>query len=149
MKESYKIVNEVLVDIFNDILVIEQNAFQNTKYNNLSVTEIHTLEAVGFEGGKNMSEIAASLGITVGTLTIAINNLVKKEYVERIRSEKDRRVVKIALTRTGKVVYRIHEKFHYDMVKATVEGLSEEEEKTLVDSLDKLNNFFKNKYKLK
>ena len=43
---------------------------------------------------KTSSEVAKELSITVGTLTVAINNLVKKGYVERLRSEDDRRVVK-------------------------------------------------------
>lgn len=59
---------------------------------------------------------------------------------------KDRRVVKIILTRAGKLAYRVHEKFHSDMIKATIEGLSEDEEKVLERALSKLNDFFKNKY---
>src|SRR3712207_8640353 len=77
---------------------------------------------------RTMSEVAGDLGITVGTLTTAINNLVKKEYVERQKDEKDRRVVKIVLTKKGKLAYRVHEKFHSDMIKATIEGLTDEEE---------------------
>ncbi len=34
------------------------------------------------------------------------------------------------------------------MIRATIEGLTEEEEKILIKSLDKLNNFFKEKYNL-
>ena len=32
------------------------------------------------------------------------------------------------------------------MIKATVEGLSQEEEDVLIKSLEKLNKFFKSKY---
>jgi len=95
---------------------------------------------------KTMSEVAQNLKITVGTLTTAINKLVKKGYVERNRCEEDRRSVKINLTRKGKLAYRIHEKFHHEMIKATVEGLSQEEEDVLIRSLEKLNEFFKSKY---
>ena len=35
------------------------------------------------------------------------------------------------------------------MIKATIEGIHEEEEKVLVESLEKLNAFFKSKYNLK
>ncbi len=95
-----------------------------------------------------MSEIAADLKITVGTLTTAINKLINKGYVERKRIEEDRRVVLVQLTKRGKLAYRIHEKFHRDMVMATIEGLSEEEEKILVRAMDQLNKFFKRKYNL-
>ena len=149
MNEALGVVNELLVDIFNDILKIEQNALESTEYKDVSMTEVHTIEAIGMYKARTMTEVASELKITVGTLTTAINNLVKKGYVERKRIEEDRRVVLIQLTRQGKMVYRIHEKFHTDMVKKTVEGLTEEEEKILIKSLKKLGDYFKSTYNLK
>lgn len=61
----------------------------------LKCTQLKQLECIE----KTSSEVAKELSITVGTLTVAINNLVKKGYVERIRSEDDRRVVKLGLTK--------------------------------------------------
>lgn len=145
-KNIKTILNELLVSTFNEILTIEQTALKSGKLNDLSVTEIHTIEAIGMYKPRTMSEVAGDLGITVGTLTTAINNLVKKEYVERQKDENDRRVVKIVLTKKGKLAYRVHEKFHSDMIKATIEGLTDEEEVLLADALGKLNDFFKNNY---
>lgn len=148
MSKSINILNELLVQNFNDILLIEQNAIKEGNLKDLSITEIHTIDAVGMYSSRTMSEIASDLKITVGTLTIAINNFVKKGYVERMRSDTDRRVVLIELTRKGKLAYRVHQKFHSDMIKATIEGLTEEEEKVLINSLEKLNNFFRENYNL-
>ncbi len=103
MSESINILNELLVDNFNDILTIEQQALQSGIFKDISVTEIHTIEAIGMYKPRNMSQVAMDLGITVGTLTTAVNNLVKKEYVERKRSEEDRRIVEIKLTKKGKL----------------------------------------------
>ena len=47
---------------------------------------------------------AGDLNITVGTLTTAINNLLKKGYVNRKRGEKDRRVVYISLSENGQTM---------------------------------------------
>ncbi len=149
MNNSISVINELLVDTFNDILTIEQKALQSGVFNDISVTEIHTIEAIGMYSSKTMSEVAAILDITVGTLTIAINHLVRKGYVQRNKSEEDRRMVYISLTKRGKLAYRIHQKFHSDMVKATIQGLTEDEEKLLIMSLDKLNHFFKEKYNLR
>ncbi len=104
-------------------LTIEQTALQAGNFSDISITEIHTIEAIGMYGIKPMSEVAAILGITVGTLTVAINNLVKKGYVERTRTETDRRIVNIQLTKQGKLAFRVHDKFHSDMIKATIDGL--------------------------
>lgn len=143
-----KVLNELLVETFNDILQIEQNALREGVLNDLSITEVHTIEAIGMYGSRTMSEVAQDLNITVGTLTTAINKLVKKEYVERQRGELDRRAVMIGLSRKGKLAYRIHEKFHQDMIEKTINGLTKEEEEVLIKSLEKLNRFFKVEYKL-
>ncbi len=143
------VLNELLVTIFNDILEIEQTALQEGVLKDLSVTEIHTIEAIGMYHPRTMTEVANDLNITVGTLTTAITKLVKKGYVERTRGEEDRRSVMIALTRKGKLAYRVHEKFHQDMISETIKGLTDEEEKVLIRSLEKVNSFFKSKYNLK
>ncbi|WP_125154184.1 MarR family winged helix-turn-helix transcriptional regulator [Clostridium rectalis] len=146
MSKSIHVLNELLVDIFNDILTIEQNALQSGELKDLSVTEIHTIEAIGMYIQRTMTEVASDLKITVGTLSTAINHLVRKGYVERVRCEEDRRIVYIKLTKKGKLAYRIHDKFHKDMIKATISGLSDEEEDILISSMEKLNDFFKNNY---
>ncbi len=149
MSKSVNVLNELLVDLFNDILQIEQNALQSGTFRDISVTEIHTIEAIGMYEARTMSEVAADLNITVGTLTTAISKLINKGYVERKRIKEDRRVVQIQLTKKGKLAYRVHEKFHADMIKDTIEGLTEDEEQVLIASLEKLNTFFKEKYKLR
>jgi DNA-binding MarR family transcriptional regulator len=145
----HKVLNELLVVTFNDILQIEQSAIKEGMLKDLSVTEIHTIDAIGMYVPRTMSEVALDLSITVGTLTTAINNLVKKGYVERSKDDNDRRIVNIGLTKKGKVAFRVHQKFHLDMVKETIEGLSPEEEVVLANALYKLNDFFKSKYNLK
>ena len=148
MKTATTVINELLVQLFNDVLQIEESSLKNGEISDLSITEIHTIEAIGMYTEKTMSEVAQSLKITVGTLTTAINKLIKKQYVERKRIEEDRRVVLIKLTKRGKLAYRLHEKFHKDMINTAIEGLDENEEEILISSLSKLNDFFKQKYEL-
>ena len=148
MSKTIGVVNELLVETFNDILQIEQKALKEGILKDLSITEIHTIDAIGMYECRTMTEVAQELKITLGTLTAAINKLLKKGYVDRKRGEEDRRSVMIALTRKGKLAFRIHDQFHSEMVKATIDGLNEEEEEILIKSLEKLNIFFKEKYKL-
>lgn len=147
MKGSVQIVNELLVELFNDILTIEKTALQNGKFSDLSITEMHVIEAIGLTS-RTMTDVASQIGVTVGTLTTSINRLVKKEYVMRRRSEDDRRFVEIELSSKGKLAHRIHERFHQTMVKAMVDKLSDEDNEILIDSLKRLNNFFKEQYDL-
>ena len=146
MRDTERVLNELLVHLFDDILKIEEKTLQSGALKDLSVTELHTIEAIGMYSERTMSEVAQDLKITVGTLTTAINKLIKKEYVERKRIEEDRRVVLVKLTKKGKLAYRLHEKFHNDMIKETINGLSDEEENILISALEKVNSFFKEKY---
>ena len=145
MERNNKVLNELLVQLFNDILQIEENTLKNGNLSDLSVTELHTIVAIGMYQERTMSEVAQDLRITVGTLTTAINKLIKKGYVERKRIEEDRRVVLVHLTKRGKLAYRLHEKFHNDMISDTINGVSKKEEEVLISSLERLNIFFKGK----
>ena len=92
---------------------------------------------------KNMSTIAKQLSVTVGTLTIAMNSLVKKGYVIRERGKEDRRVVYISLSEKGLRAYRHHEEFHRQMIEAVLENLTEDETESLVKALAKLERWFR------
>ena len=136
----------MLVQLFNDILQIEKNAMNNTEFKDLSITEIHTIEAIGKEGNRTMGEIANDLRITVGTLTTAINRLIKKGYVERKRIEEDRRVVVVYLTESGKKVFDEHTLFHKEMIDEVAKNFEDYELKVLTKALSKVSEFFEDKY---
>ena len=147
-RESESVLNKLLVQLFRDILDIEEKCLQNSEFSDLSVTEIHVIEAISIDKERTMSEVAYDLSITVGPLTTAINKLIKKGYVDRRRIEEDRRVVLITLTEKGKEVYKFHEEFHNDMIKYTIDSFSIEEETVLVSALKKISGFFEEKYHL-
>ena len=142
MQKETSVVNELLVKIFNEILQIEEKTLKSGYFSDLSVREMHTIEAIGSKSKRMMSEVAQDLGITVGTLTTSINRLIKKGYVERSRIEEDRRVVLVELTKKGKVANRLHERFHNEMVKEMMDGLFDDEKEVLITSLNKLNKYF-------
>ena len=141
---SVETVNDVLVKLFNEIMDIEERALITSEYKDVSVNDMHVIEAVGTGSPRNMSAVAKSLSVTVGTLTIAMNNLVKKGYVNRVRSEKDRRVVLVSLSEKGEKAYHHHRMFHEKMVLSVLEGLDREETEAMTKALVKLQNFFRN-----
>ena len=143
MDKTFQTFNEILVGLFNEILSIEEKAVITEEFKDISNNDMHIIEAIGKDEPKNMSTVAKAMGVTVGTLTIAINALVKKAYVNRERSEKDRRVVLISLTKKGELAFDHHKHFHDEMVKATVAGLNESDKDVLVKALSNLSSFFK------
>ena len=101
--EGYDTLHDLLVKLFNEIMNIEEKAIITEEFKDISNNDMHIIEAIGLDEPRSMSSVAKDLSVTVGTLTIAINNLVKKAYVKRVRSEKDRRVVLISLTEKGRI----------------------------------------------
>ncbi len=148
MNGKAEVINRLLVDLFNNIQQIEEKSLNHDEISDLSITEIHTIEAIGINTESTMSEIAQKLKITSGTLTTCVNKLIKKGYVERKRIEEDRRVVLIKLTEKGETAYNYHKKFHDELVNNTVESLEEDEKEILISSLDRIKTFFLDRYNL-
>ena len=127
--DIFESLNSVLVDLFNDILNIEERALITEEFKDISVTDMHIIEAIG-------------IGVTMGTLTVGINGLVKKGYVIRKRGEKDRRIVYASLTDKGIAAYRHHENFHKDMIGHITKDLTKEEAEVLTKTFIRLEDFF-------
>lgn len=136
-----EVINDILVHLFNDIMALEEEAVIDKRYQDISNSELHVIDAVGLEGG-NMSTIASKLRITMGSLTTSMNRLVLKGYVERNRSETDRRVVNINLTDKGRLAYEGHRRFHMRMVEAALKDIEEDQIPILVKMLENLKDYF-------
>ena len=140
---AYETLNEDLVSLFRDVNDIEQKAIIISEFSDITNNDMHVIDAIGIDRPKNMSSIARELSVTVGTLTISVNSLVKKGYVVRNRSSEDRRVVFISLSEKGVKAYYHHKKFHEQMIDSVVKELTEEELEALVKALTKLNTWFR------
>ena len=133
----------VFVKVFKNITGIEERAIRTGEYQNATTNDMHVIEAIGMGQPKNMTSVARALSVTTGTLTISVNSLVKKGFVERVRSEEDRRVVLVSLTEKGKLVYTRHRKFHEELVQNIVNRLDDQEKVLLEKVLSNLNQYFR------
>ncbi|MCI6886023.1 MAG: MarR family transcriptional regulator [Lachnospiraceae bacterium] len=141
--DIYATLNDVLVNLFRDIMMLEERAIITSEYQDITNNDIHVIEAIGIAQPKNMSTIAKALSVTVGTLTIAMNSLVKKGYVIRERGVEDRRVVYISLSEKGRKAFLHHQAFHRQMIDAILKDLTADETETLVKALAKLEGWFR------
>lgn len=139
-------IHALMTDIFDRILVTEQKALHKGIFHDLSLSEMHALEAIGLYDRPMMSETAAKLRVTTGTLTVAVNRLVRKGYVDRQRDETDRRIVRIQLTRKGKLACRMHHKFHTLLVDRLVSPLDEDGRAVLLSTLGEIARFVEEQY---
>ena len=139
--EKEELLNELLVMLFNEVLDMEHKALINGSFKEISINDMHIIN--GIQEARNMSAVAKTMSVTVGTLTTAINNLVKKGYVSRIRSAEDKRVVLLSLTEKGVAAYQKHAVFHKQMVQTVMDGFEGEEMEVLLRAFKKLRGYFK------
>ncbi len=139
-----KRLNEILVDTFHTILKVQERAIKDSGQSDLSISEMHLLEAVAKENeGRTISDIAQELGITLPSVTVAINKLAQKGYVEKVRGASDARMVYVTLTALGHKMDSAHQYFHDQMIRSISMGLTQDEKQVLTLCIEKLNRFFK------
>lgn len=144
MTPQQQTINGFLVDVFRDVLRLEERSVC-AGGSGLSLTELHVLEAarsVSEKHGGTMADVAAELGVTSGTLTIAVKTLEQKGYVRRERDEADRRRVTLRLTEKALPALRRHAEFHRALVTGATQKMSDDELRALTKALGSLRGFF-------
>lgn len=144
LTKAKEVLNDLLVDVFNHIVSIEGLSLKK-KGVQLSMTEVHILEAIENANDPSMSVIAKKLIVTVGTLTTAIDKLVLKGYVERFSAPNDRRKVLLKLTDKSFPVLKVHKEFHEEMIDNVILDMGLEDDSELINSLENLSIYFRNK----
>ena len=145
MEHTRKELNYFFVTVFNQILSWEEQSFKSMGIGGITLRELHVIEAVFHlkEKGENrMSQIARYLAITPGSLTTAVNCLVKKGYLKRESAPGDRRVIMIEPTEIAKDANDIHSEYHSKMINFIADGLSGDEADLLVKVLEKVGKYF-------
>lgn len=143
MTRQEELINTFLVDVFNDVLRLEEGSLLQSGCKNLSVSEMHVLEAVQKgEEGETMSELAARLRVTASTLTVAVKTLEQKGYLMRQRASADRRKVTVQLTPPALEALRHHAAFHLQLVQQVSAQLAPPELEALTQALERLHCFF-------
>lgn len=143
MEGSIDIYNTLFVEVFNIILKQEQKWIKKGSFADLSITEMHTLEAVEAMQNKKMRDIADRLSVTLSTLTTSVNNLIKKNYIISKRQTEDKRVVNVFVTDKGKQALEKHGEFHDEMTQGFLKGLSCDEKGALAKAVQNICDYFK------
>ena len=144
--------NKKQIDILNDyflhsalhLLTLEEQCLRRVCAKDLSIRELHVLEAVSSLRGseKNtMAEIARYLHLSPASLTTAVNVLVKKGYVVRNYSPTDRRVIFVLLTDAGVEANRKYLDFIRGMIAEVGRDLDEESADRMISSILTLNDY--------
>jgi DNA-binding MarR family transcriptional regulator len=73
--------------------------------------QVHGILWLGRDGALTMGELARRLGVSEKTITGVVDRLEREKYLVRQRDPKDRRIVRVVLTKKGQGVekeFRLH-----------------------------------------
>jgi len=134
---------DFLIEVFHDILRLENDNLRQSGCRNLSVSELHLLEAVK-NGADGMGKLAKALSLSPGSVTTAAKTLETKGYLLRQRSHTDKRKVSVTLTERAEEALRSHADFHHRLIRAVSSQLDGVHMEALSSGLHSLHSFFKN-----
>lgn len=140
--ESDNVLNTLLIELFHDIMNIEEEVLISGEFTDITIKDMHVIEAIGQGEPKPSSVVAKRLSVTMGTLTKSVDRLARTGYVLRERSDEDKRLVLLSLTERGIKADRRHKKFHEDMIRAALAQFDEKETRILLESLGGLADYF-------
>jgi len=108
----------------------------------MSKQELFTLLTVDKLKEVTMGQLSDNMSFPMSTATGIIDRLVRKGYIERGKSESDRRIVVISLTDKGKAFVESMKNLILSNIKKAYDVLNEQERETLFRIADKITASF-------
>ncbi len=133
--EGTKLLSRLLVEFFEKFSSWEHGVVRDS---GLTLPQTHTLEILGTHGPMRMKELAGHMGLTTGTLTVAVDRLEQGGLVRRRPNEQDRRSILVELTEEGERHFQVHDTLHANLTRDMISELDNDERATLHRCLEKM-----------
>lgn len=101
----------------------------------VSLAQCHALVEIGRATSISLKELAILLNVDISTMSRTVDNLVKKDYVVRLQSNKDKRNIDIKLTDKGDNIFKNIENKMNNKFKNIFEEISENDRNIVINSL--------------
>ncbi|WP_227551372.1 MarR family winged helix-turn-helix transcriptional regulator [Metabacillus sediminilitoris] len=105
----------------------------------MSRNEFFILKTLYEQGSKKSSDLSKMLNVSASHITAVTDSLIEKEWIQRVRSEQDRRIVNLHLTEEGKNTLQLFEKKKTDFLLQKFNDLSDQEIENFISLLEKLS----------
>lgn len=105
---------------------------------NLTVSQFGVLESLYHLGAMSQCDIGKKLLKTGGNMTMVIDNLEKRNLVQRVRDKDDRRFIQVHLTDEGKTLIETIFPSHVERIVEEMSVLSVNEQEALSQLCKKL-----------
>ena len=134
MKTELEIISHIrkiirAVDIYSNRL--------KEKYG-LNSSQLTCLDFLNRSGSQSISELGKQMDLSPSMLTNIIDQLENRMLVKRVRSDKDRRVIKIEMTEHGQAILKQAPTFLHKKLEHNLSKLSNKEKGSILVSLQTL-----------
>ena len=93
--------NDVLISLRQIIRATDIHSKQLVKRSGLTIPQIMVLKAIHELGDVTIKRISAEVSLSQATVTTILNRLEERKFVERVRSNIDKRIVNVRLAEQG------------------------------------------------
>jgi len=104
----------------------------------LSLLHFETLRYIRANGRPLMRDLAAHLLITPPAATLLVDGLVRHRFIARVFDPKDRRAVRVVVTRKGKLLFERQIRKKMQEIKKVFSVLTPKEQVALAEILEKV-----------
>ncbi len=101
----------------------------------LTYSQCHTLIEIGAKSEVSLVDLASSLGLDTSTLSRTIQAMVVSGLVIRTTNEKDRRYVRISLSKQGRKVYELIGRVYYDFMTSVFDLIPPQKHKEILENI--------------
>lgn len=126
-------------ETFNLAMKVQEEFLKSGPFPELSLTEVHVIEAVSKETFPTMTNVARRLQVTVGTLTTNVKSIIKKGFLSKEQYEKDHRFTILRITSKGYEALAYHDKFHQELSSLYEERIADDQFNWVLDTFEKVN----------
>ncbi len=104
-----------------------------------TLRQLYYIELINKNRGISISDLARILGVKKSTVSVAINQLIDLEIVEKTQSERDKRFYYLELTLKGEEIIEKHMQVHKNTIKKILKILNPEEVDNFIDIVNKIS----------
>jgi DNA-binding MarR family transcriptional regulator len=126
---------EIITEFIGDL---EAEFIKKYQEEGFTARQIVYIDTINMLGNPNLGEIARALKLSKPSVTVIVDKLASKGYIQKFQSDEDRRSFHVHLSAKGKKLVKMHGQTHNKIVEILENNLDSKDLKTLVAILNKV-----------
>ena len=133
-----EIADQVLIALRRMLRAIDLHSKSLAQEQGLTVPQLIVLRSISNLGTPSISELAKSVSLSNATLSAILDRMVRRGYIERVRSTVDKRKVHIAITPVGESLLASSPSPLHDQFLTRFNNLKDWEQNLILASLQRV-----------